>query len=140
MKHVISTTTVNKDLSAAFDTVDHDILIRRLQTTYGINGTVIQWFRSYLTDRSQYVRRGVVKSSISRLVCGVPQRSVLGPILFVLDTAELIQLISVTVFVRFSTRTILKSMVPAHQPTSVNSRLVLHRVLMTSPAGCSPTG
>ena len=81
------------DLSAAFDTVDHDILIRRLQITYGINGTAIQWFRSYLTDRSQYVRRGVVRSSSSRLVCGVPQGSVLGPILFVLYTADLIHLI-----------------------------------------------
>jgi hypothetical protein len=59
------------DLSAAFDTVDNDILLRRLNTSYGINGTAIQWFRSYLTGRSQYVRRGSVKSSIVRLVCGV---------------------------------------------------------------------
>jgi hypothetical protein len=81
------------DLSAAFDTVDHDILLRRLKTLYGINGTAIQWFRSYLTGRSQYVRRGSVKSSIVRLVCGVPQGSVLGPVLFVLYTANLIRLI-----------------------------------------------
>jgi hypothetical protein len=81
------------DLSAAFDTVDHGILLRRLNTSCGINGTAIQWIRSYLTGRSHYVRRGLVKSSIVRLVCGVPQGSVLGPVLFILYTANLIHLI-----------------------------------------------
>jgi hypothetical protein len=56
-------------------------------------GTAIQWFRSYLTGRSQHVRRGSVRSSIVRLVCDVPQGSVLGPVLFVLYTADLIRLI-----------------------------------------------
>jgi hypothetical protein len=60
------------DPSAAFGTIDHDILLRRLNTSYGITGTAIQWFRSYLTGRSQYVRRGSSKSFIVRLVCGVP--------------------------------------------------------------------
>jgi hypothetical protein len=60
------------DLSAAFDTVNHDILLRHLNASCGINGTVIQWFRSYLTGRSQYVRHVSVRSSIVRLVCGVP--------------------------------------------------------------------
>jgi hypothetical protein len=81
------------DLSAAFDTVDHDILLRRLNTSYGINCTAIQWFRSYLTGRSQYVRHGSVKSSIVRLVCGIPQGSGLGCFLFVLYTTDLIHLI-----------------------------------------------
>jgi hypothetical protein len=69
------------------------ILLRRLNISYGVISTAIQWFRSYLTGRSHYVRRGSFKSSIVRLVCGVPQRSVFGPVLFVLYTADLIHLI-----------------------------------------------
>jgi len=81
------------DLSAAFDTVDHDILLRRLQTSYGINGVVLQWFRTYLIGRRQYVRIGSSSSTPAVIVCGVPQGSVLGPILFLLYTADLLSLI-----------------------------------------------
>jgi hypothetical protein len=126
------------DLSAAFDTVEHDILLRRLNTSYGTNGTAIQLFCSYLTGRSQYVRRGSVKSSIVRLVCGVPQGSVLGLVLFVLFTADLIRLIERHSFIRISMRMILTPTVPAHRLMSVNSSHVYHRALMTLPAGCSP--
>jgi hypothetical protein len=81
------------DLTAAFDIVDHEILLRRLQASFGLDGPVISWFRSYLPGRSQYVRRGASRSPSLRLRCGVPQGSVLGPILFILYTADLVGLI-----------------------------------------------
>ena len=80
-------------LSAAFDTVDHNILCRRLQTSFGLTGSVLRWFTTYLHGRSQYVRRGLMKSVVTMLVCGVRQGSVLGPILFLLYTADLIALV-----------------------------------------------
>ncbi|KAL9965909.1 hypothetical protein ACROYT_G029771 [Oculina patagonica] len=72
------------DLSAAFDTLDHDILINRLSTQYGFTGTVLDWFRSYLNDRSQKVVIGNTESKPQPLTSGVPQGSVLGPLLFAL--------------------------------------------------------
>jgi len=81
------------DLSAAFNTVDYNILLQRLQTSYGINGSALQWFRSYLVGQTQRVRHGATISSAVHLVCGVPQGSVTGPILFVLYTADLIALV-----------------------------------------------
>ena len=81
------------DLSAAFDTVDHPILLQHLQTTFGVHDVAHRWFQSYLPIRYQYVSRGSIKSAISSLICDVPQGSVLGPILFVLYTADLISVI-----------------------------------------------
>ena len=70
------------DLSAAFDTVDHVKLLSRLQHRIGITGTALSWFASYLADRSQQVVIGGSLSDITLLQWGVPQGSVLGPILF----------------------------------------------------------
>ena len=81
------------DLSAAFDTVDHKTLLRRLKVSYGIAGTVLSWFRSYLRGRRQYVRCTDTRSALADVLCGVPQGSVLGPILFLLYTADLLQLV-----------------------------------------------
>ena len=81
------------DLSAAFDSVDHDMLLRRLRETYGLSGVVMNWFASYLSGRLQHVRVSESSSSPSVLLYGVPQGSVLGPILFLLYTADLLQLI-----------------------------------------------
>ena len=72
------------DLSAAFDTVDHSILLEHLQQTFGISDTALCWFQSYLSSRIHYVRRGLNKLSVTYVICGMPQGSVLGPILFVL--------------------------------------------------------
>ena len=76
------------DLSAAFDTVDHNILLNRLKNI-GISGLVYDWFSSYLTGRTQAVFLDGVSSDQVNLTCGVPQGSVLGPILFNIYTQPL---------------------------------------------------
>ena len=81
------------DLSAAFDTVNHSLLLSRLENSFGITGTVLQWFQSYLTGRSQFVEINDTKSSVRDLTVGVPQGSVLGPILYLLYTAPLAEII-----------------------------------------------
>ena len=77
------------DLSAAFDTVDHDILLFRLQQRFGVTGKPLLWFKSYLSSRMQFVSVDGAASSDHALQCGVPQGSVLGPILYVLYTSPL---------------------------------------------------
>ena len=77
------------DLSAAFDTVDHNILLSRLKNMLGITGTVLDWFTSYLLGRSQAVLIDGTTSGQQKLKCGVPQGSVLGPILFTVYTKPL---------------------------------------------------
>ena len=82
------------DLSAAFDTIDHTILLRRLSDWFGVSGKALDWFKSYLTGRSQRIKLGNCLSSRSDLSFGVPQGSVLGPLLFTLYTTPLSSLIS----------------------------------------------
>jgi len=81
------------DLSAAFDTVDHATLLRRLGVSYGLRGHVLGWFQSYLDDRTQYVCHSTASSTVTFLLCGVPQGSVLGPILLVLYLADVLRLV-----------------------------------------------
>ena len=69
------------DFSKAFDTVDHVILLKKL-AHYGIRGTALKWFESYLSNREQYVTYNGISSSKQRIKCGVPQGSILGPLLF----------------------------------------------------------
>lgn len=72
------------DLSAAFDTIDHSILLQRLECEIGVTGSALSWFNSYLLGRSQCVSVNNTTSRCSKVDYGVPQGSVLGPILFTL--------------------------------------------------------
>lgn len=81
------------DLSAAFDTVDKELLTYRLKHSFGLRGTPLSWINSFLTDRTQQVVQDGLLSSVGVLQCGVPQGSVLVPLLFSLYTAELFDII-----------------------------------------------
>ena len=80
------------DLTAAFDTVVHELLLARLERTFGVRDRVLAWFRSYLTGRTYCVIYAGAASSIKQVTCSVVQGSVLGPLLFVLYMANLADL------------------------------------------------
>ena len=82
------------DLSAAFDTVQHKKLLMKLERNYGIGGSVLQWFKSYLESRSTSVQLQDQRSSSIEVDIGVPQGSILGPLLFIMYTKELQEIAS----------------------------------------------
>ena len=81
------------DVSAAFDSVDHDILLLRLKNSFGIRGQVLEWLESFIRGSAQSVFVGGIRSQWRAITTGVPQGSVLGPLLYVLFTADVLQII-----------------------------------------------
>ena len=76
------------DFSKAFDTVNHNILLSKLYH-YGIRGSPSKWFENYLSNRTQFVKIGNTKSNCETITCGIPQGSILGPLLFLLYIDDL---------------------------------------------------
>ena len=88
-----ATALVLLDLSGAFDTIDHSTLLSCLLDWFSVGGSALKWFSFYLTERYQSVKIGSTLSDLQKLLFGVPQGSVLGPLLFSLYTSPLSTLI-----------------------------------------------
>ena len=82
------TKCVSLDLSKAFDTIDHEILLSKMDRL-GMRGNVLNWFRSYLSDRKQFVVVNEAESAIKILNKGVPRGSIVGPVLFIIYMNDL---------------------------------------------------
>jgi len=72
------------DLTAALDTVDHDLMMLKLERQFGLRGVVLDWFRSYFCSRTYRVIHGNQTSPIVHVICAMPQGCVLGPRMFII--------------------------------------------------------
>ena len=99
-KHEISI-GVFIDLSKAFDTLNHVILLQKLDH-YGIRGLPLLWFKDYLSNRKQFVFPNNASSQMRKITCGVPQGSILGPLLFILYVNDMINCSKLLHFILFA--------------------------------------
>ena len=89
------------DLSKAFDTTDHNILLYKLEY-YGFRGVVRDWFKNYLNNRKQYVSYNGNTSDLQTIFSGFPQGSILGPLLFIFYIDDLMNISDILDFVLFA--------------------------------------
>lgn len=89
------------DLAKAFDTINHNILCKKLEI-YGIRGIALHWFQNYLSNRKQYVCFNGASSSLKNITCGVPQGSILGPLLFILYINDIVRCSDLLKFIMFA--------------------------------------
>ena len=112
------------DLSKAFDTVDHNILLDKLEH-YGIRGLALDWVRSYLSNRLQFVQFNGQCSSPQTISCGVPQGSILGPLFFLLYINDLNNVSMLVELILFAddTNLFMSHKDPVYLAASLNSEL-----------------
>jgi len=113
------------DLQKAFDTVDHDILINKLDN-YGIRGIMLDWFKNYLTNRSQFTSINQHCSSVTSVKCGVPQGSVLGPILFLIYMNDITNSVACSNIKLFADDTNMFVAAKSINELNVNCNIYLH--------------
>ena len=89
------------DFCKAFDTVDHQILINKMNK-YGIRGTALEWIKSYLSERKQFVYFNGINSSEQNIVCGIPQGSILGPLFFLIYINDIARVSKLLFFLLFA--------------------------------------
>ena len=115
------------DVSKAFDFIDHNILIKKL-FNYGIRGISLSWFQNYLNDRSQYVTLNDITSSILPVLYGIPQGSILGPILFLLYVNDLPNVDKLVEFVLYADDTTILISSNSLNDLFINSNSILAKV------------
>ena len=110
------------DLSKAFDTLNHNILLQKLKY-YGFKDSAISLMQSYLVNRKQYVEIEKIKSKTTTLITGVPQGSILGPLLFIICMNDINQASNVFKFILYADDSTLQTIVNSSSPMAISEKI-----------------